>query len=598
MSNVETVNPMHSLTNQLSTTAANDNKQTTYLINSMNDFVSRSEKTDKKIDTSKFVQLLKSELKSVIAYGQPINTKNLVNSLKTQLQLAVKINQQTVKTTNFVNNLTSIMNNTIRRTPIDSKLFINKLTVAINTSIHNNIINKGTLWERFNKFISKKGYDRPTHIYKAEKVINKGNNFVIVKGQIIGNSIKIGDTLYNPGMMIAIDPMREYNTEFHRILKFEKASWFGGKTRKKRGGDFKTQIKIIVDDKIIKDFAKDTEIEIIRKRILPNKSGQPYPQDVFKELYNNFKIEEQKKIVEEEKIRTLRPGIGSISESQGRQGTALESQGRQESQEIKEPGIALESESQEIQEPDIASESEIQGPIQQKSKEELTKILEDTNKMEILKMKTSGITDTLNRINAIINSLCDIEIQIDGKSEFFNGNGELNTGDCKSSVEKQTIVTATDVLPLAIVQEAEPINDIDFDQLLERTDKDREVFIKEFVDKINSAPNIRLIIIQIFKKLNEKLETLKKDPSDSSTDILAKIIKMILEKILNPEDQVDKLMQNVDNLEKRLTPGNTKEFVRNLSDYLRNTMHDTTFPDKLAVKIGGAFDRYEPIDSD
>ena len=212
--------------------------------------------------------------------------------------------------------------------------------------------------------------------------------------------------------------------------------------------------------------------------------------------------------------------------------------------------------------------------------------------MDVLKMKTAGITDTINRINAIINSLCDIEIQIDGKSEFFNRNGELNTGDCKSSEEKQTITTATDVVPLAI---AEPISDIDFDQLLKMSDEDRDLFIKEFVDKINSAPNIKLIIIQIFKKLDEKLETLKKDPSDSSTDILAKIIKMILEKILVKEDEVDKITNE---LERKLTPGNTKEFVKNLTAYLQNTMQDKTFPDQLAGKIGGAFDRYEPIDSE
>jgi hypothetical protein len=507
-----------------------------------------------------------------------------VNSIKNQLQVTVQ-SMQPVNTTGFINNLTSIMNNSIKKTPIDSKLFVDTLTAAINTSIHNNIINKGTIWERFNKFISKKGYDRPTHIYKSEKVINKGNNFVIVKGQIIGNSIKIGDTLYNPGMMIAIDPTREYNTEFHRILRFEKVGFFGGKTRKKRGGAFLTsQIKIITDDKIMKDFAKDTEIEIIRKRILPNKSGQPYPQDVFKEIYNNFKIEEQKKIVEEENVKTLRPGIGSISESQGKLS----------------PGIAFES-----QGPEIASISEIQGPTQQQSKQDLIKLLEATNKINESKMKTASITDTLNRINTIMNSLCDIEIHINGNSEYYDKNGNLKT-DCKStetnpgknsySMEEQSYIpSATYVLPLANAESvitAEPINDIDFDQLIEMTDEDRNLFIQEFIEKINSAPNIKSIIVEIFKKLNEKLGKLEKE---SSTDILAKIIKMILEKILNPGDPIDKMMQNVDNLEKRLTPGNTKEFVENLTAYLQNTMHDNSFPDKLSGKIEETFDKYQPI---
>jgi hypothetical protein len=484
-----------------------NNNITKNMINGLKSFITQSSVNADEVDTKKFIGLLVSELKKNIAYRQEINTLPFIKSLKTQLQGTIKVMPK-VETGKFITNLTSVMNSTIKQKQpqVDSKVFINKLASAITKSMHK--IDNGSIFSRITNFFSSKNDDTPIGI-KAEKPVKNGDNFIIINGKLVGKSVKIGETYYNPGMSIIINPDSE-EKETHIIIRFEKVGWFGGKTRKKRGGGIlDSQVKIILQNTIKNDYPKDTKIEFLRKYSPIENRDETYSDD---EYLSNL--------------------------SQGKR------------------------------------------PLHNK-RSSFDQILEDTNEEMIY---PEQILEKINEINTLIDDLCDIEVNTDGKIEYYDRYGNLlESSNCKSSK-----IISEEPSP---VKNTETIDDIDFDELKKMSKDERNKFIQEFVNKINSAPHIKSIIILIFKKLNEKLDRL---PKDASTDILAKIIKNILDKILTNDESISKIQTE---LERTLTPENTKQFVDQLTAYLETTIQDKSFPEKLGGKIEETIHKYKRVNS-
>jgi chaperonin cofactor prefoldin len=187
-------------------------------------------------------------------------------------------------------------------------------------------------------------------------------------------------------------------------------------------------------------------------------------------------------------------------------------------------------------------------------------------------LSSQQIKERISQIDKILDGLCDIEIKIDGKSEFYDIYGkklENKDGKCKSSGEAN-----------------KSISDIDFNSLLNMSEDQRNKYVQSFIDKINENGEFKDAIVKILLLLNDKLHRMGVN-TNKDYDILAGIIKQILEKILDSpslnqegegenkgkgeeKEKEEEIMKQINSLPPNQIPG----FVENLITYLENIMNN------------------------
>jgi len=195
------------------------------------------------------------------------------------------------------------------------------------------------------------------------------------------------------------------------------------------------------------------------------------------------------------------------------------------------------------------------------------------------------ISDTIKNIDDVLNKTEDIEIEIDGNSEYYDRFGNLK-GSSKS--EKKPDCEPVDCEPV----DCKPTNCItNISSILDMSNEEIEKFIQNFIEKIKD-PGVSKKVIEIFQILNKNIDELK---GSKDYDILARIIKTILEKILGDnefdgndfgDEESDYRNLGID----PTNPNSTKEFVENLTNYLQESLNiSKSFPDKLAEKLEEVF---------
>jgi hypothetical protein len=185
-------------------------------------------------------------------------------------------------------------------------------------------------------------------------------------------------------------------------------------------------------------------------------------------------------------------------------------------------------------------------------------------------LSSDEIQARIVEIDKILDGLCDIEIKIDGKSEFYDIYGrklENKDGKCKSSGEAK-----------------KSLSDIDFNSLLNMSEDERNKYVQSFIDKINENGEFKDVIVQILQSLNDKLPRMGVN-TNKDYAILAGIIKQILDKIMdspslnegegenkgeNEEQKEAEIMKQINGLDPKEIPG----FVENLVKYLETSMNN------------------------
>lgn len=149
------------------------------------------------------------------------------------------------------------------------------------------------------------------------------------------------------------------------------------------------------------------------------------------------------------------------------------------------------------------------------SDESFNNIFHDTKNTT---MNKTDIKKRLTEIDELLKKMCYLEIKIDGKSDFFDIYGKKNI-ECNGNTSNMS--------------ELETSSDIDFDDILEMSEEERDQYIQLFIKKINSNPKFKNIIVEILELLKQKLSSIKsKSNKDKDLNILEDVIQKILEKII------------------------------------------------------------------
>jgi len=592
------------------------------------------------IDTTDFVTSLTTALQKSIK-SKPINTVGFVDSLTTALTKSIRTKE--IDTTKFVTSLTGALQNSIRKKEIDTKQFVSKLANGIqavinkaNPSLASRVSSGISSISKFGKYIN------PVNLFTRKQTVAQGQirlapqvvkiptikeiksneNSITVNGSLKGfkgfDKIEIGRQTYGRGDTVQIDR----NT--YTIVGFEKVSFLGGrrtlKKGMKKGGLFDSKVKIILDRTIPRAYPKGTEISIIPTRdsrlqrddiseassrddlpraVIPgftrgrvNSNGSElsslryFPGRDGQDRYRQDRYRQDRYRQDDDTSSTVssltdqeytdRAGRGSIQ--QPPRGNIIST------------GVNQIGSVGQQNPPDISSRIDAQDEKIRILQQQID-TLRGTSASSTSNINPQQISATIKSIDDVLSNTKDIEIQIDGKSEYYDRFGNLQGSSTNPTVISS--VNSAVVEGVKTVPEALSFLDMTMGEIGE--------FIQKFIEKIKD-PKVSQKVIEIFQILDRNIDKLK---DSEHYETLAQIIKTILEKILGHnefdgsdygDEESDDYQESQEIMTNRTlginpkNPNSTKEFVENLTAYLQESLDASkSFPDKLAEKLEEVF---------
>lgn len=614
---IDTIGFVSTLTTAIKGSIGTKKIDTTAFVNNLQTAI-QSSISSKKIDTIPFVTSLTNQLNSAIN-GRIIDTADFVRSLTIALQKS--ISTKPINTTGFVDSLTRALTNSIRTKQIDTTIFVTSLTGALQNSIKKKeidtkqfvsnlangiqtVIQKANLSllsrvrSGIGKFFDGKATraDKPV-VINSVKEIKQNTNSINVNGRLSGfkdsENLEINGRLYSIGDKVIIKGDKK-DSEY-TIRGFKKVGWFGGrKTMKKRtikGGLLSSKVEILLDRAVERPFNNGTDITIIPKnsrtiniperRNIPERGNISIRRNITGTRLTENNLNRNNKQYQKEYFRLREQNSSGNSyyddtESNLSDLTDRTYSDRQTRGNLTQSGVNKNGSIVQIP-TDVSLRLNKQDEKIQFLQEQIDS-LKGISASPSSTINPQQISDTIQNINKFLKETNDIEIHIDGcSSEYYDRYGNLISSSTKSKTNSETN-SKTNCGPNSVPE---------IQSILDMSDNDIIVFIDDFIDKIKGE-KVTNKIIEVFTILLSKIKNIK--PS-KEFDILAKIIKQILEKILGNDDGNKRIDIN------SLTPDSTKEFVDELTAYLQETLDiSKSFPDKLADKLAEVFRRYETRD--
>ena len=525
----------------------------------------------KNLDMQQYLKLIKSNYDNIIAIIENIknqdNTKNPYYEYYQQNKL--QIDKSIPLALTRINPFTKLLTDLIKKYEpkvVDSKKFVLDLTTAIQQSIPKQEKPipqpKSSILSGLGSSVSISS-NTPTPLPEVPQPIiinthkmNKDSSEIIIDGQIDDDSnIVIDGKSYPPGSTITIG---EGNNKEVRIIEtvkpVTKTKTKGGKfikmrnkrttRKKKKGGTSGDGVIVTLDTPLDKEHAENTHISIAEGTVAlvkPRESSNCISEGKDVPDCSNMTAEDKKKTYRgfalllhpdknigckdpEQPKRKMQELNESICKQYNEQPQPGQPQPGKPQPGQPQPGQSQPGQPQPGQPQPGQPQPGQQGPQPQNktdSKTRLTTILSDTKKPQPplksplqVKQNIVQITSTIDNINNLLNDLCDIEVKIDNDTAKTYDKYGREIFNCKPTSQ--------------IIQ-----ND-DFTDILNATPDVRTKLISKFVAKASSVPEIKNMVIDIFKALQNRLIEINNSSNskDKDIDILTQIIKMVIKGLL------------------------------------------------------------------